>query len=508
MPDTDNNNKQGMFVAGIIVVILFMILLVVLVVTNAGTDDDGGGTSTVGIKAPAKYLGATLTSSVTCDSYEMNLSNSICKCPSGFKPDYDDYFRKYDKGTLNSSDKDLEIKIYNNYSYPLYILHTEDTGADNGKVVDKFTIKSKNLYILNNFSDLNNDHNLRTPAHRIYVYLSKPPGWKDLVKGAVSNIGEKDGAGMIEFDGTGNGGTTIAFDISQVDYTTIPIYMVARDKTHKRYIEPNNCTSPMIYNGANCGNKDMVKGCPTEIKTVNCMDMCVSPITGCMKYNGSTIPSYCHDLDPVLNLFPNFTDKYVKDQLGLDGGVQHFLYGNLSGTPNYPGTIDMGKSNHPFIYRPLVAGIMTGRCSLQSIKDGSCVGSTERGCQENGGNGNLWPMLPEYREAYKNNHSLNSTQLMTDAIGCGAGCGCNPSTSGAADCWCNSGYCHAGTTTDWNDTDINKGNPYNKYAKWSASHGNGRFYSYPFDDERGTIIPSKPMLYLDIVLFPDCGKHS
>lgn len=512
MPNIDDNSKLSDFVAGIIVVVvLFTILIVVLVATNDGTDNDGDENFTTpsgGINAPAKYIGTTSLSSVSCDSYEMNLPNSICKCPSGNKPDYDNYFSKFDKGTLNSSDKDLEIKIYNNYTHPLYILHTIDGGSSNGVIIDKFTIKSKHIYILNNFSDPKNDHSLRSAAQRIYVYMSKPPNWKKLVKGSISPLGQKDGAGLIEFDGTGNGGTSIAFDISHVDYTTIPIYMVARDKNHKRFIESNNCTSPMIYSGANCSNKDMVKGCPTEVKNVNHMDMCLAPIGPCQKYEDGTIPSYCHDLDPVLNLFPNFTDKYVNQQLGMDGGAQHFLYGNLSGKVGLPGTKEMGESNHPFIYRPLISGIMTGRCSLNSIKDGSCVGSTAIGCQDNGGNSNIYPILSSYRDSYKDSHSLNPTQLMTAGVNT-SNCDCNPPKSGASDCWCNYGFCQPGITTDWNDTDIVTNNhPYNKYAKWSASHGNGRFYSYPFDDTRGTIIPGKPMMYLDIVLFPHCGKHT
>lgn len=495
MPSIDNKCSSTFIIGVIISSILFAIL--VICTTKSKFSNPSGG-----IKAPAKYVSNAVSTNVPCDSYEMNLPNSICKCPDGNKPDYDDYFSNYDKGALSVPDSYLEVKIYNNYSYPLHILHTKNAGNNNGEVIDKFTINPKSIYILN-------DNQLRSAAQRFYVFLSKPSGWNDLVVGKESKLGQGDGAGLIEFDGTGNGGTTIAFDISHVDYTTIPIYVVARDSNHKRYIEPSGCTSPMIYSGANCSNNDMVKGCPTEIKNVNCMKMCLAPTVGCVKgKDGDTIPSYCHDLDSVLNLFPDLTDEYVRTKLGANDGVQQFLYGNLSGELGLSGTTEMAKSNHPFIYRPLIAGIMTGRCNLQQIADGSCVGSTAIGCQENGGNGNLFPILPNYRDSYKDSHTLDSVQMMTGAVGCGSGCGCNPPKSGASGCWCKSGFCQAGTTTDWNETDINNGNPYNKYAKWSASHGNGRFYSYPFDDTRGTIIPSKPMAYLDIVLFPDCGKHS
>ena len=78
-----------------------------------------------------------------CDKLEMNKSGGICTCPSDMQPNYDNYFKQYD-----GDGSELELKIYNNYSYPIYCLIATSGGYYTYKTVNKFIIQPKKVYKL------------------------------------------------------------------------------------------------------------------------------------------------------------------------------------------------------------------------------------------------------------------------------------------------------------------------------------------------------------------------
>ena len=295
------------------------------------------------------------------------------------------------------------------------------------------------------------------------------------------------------------------YDISLVDYTTIPIYMLARGKDGNRLNTDLNCDAAMIYSGAgaDCTNKMMVKDCPTKHITKNCMEMCQSPILLCKDFGGNqSLPPFCNDLDDAIKQFNTenvkFDQDFINNKLGLQYDTpQSFIYGGLQAVANSSGIKDLVKDKNPAIYKTILTGINTGRCSLDDIKNSECNPITRDSCMSNGTKGNVFPILQNYQDEYIKEYNPKGSAASKGAIDTGI---CSSS-----DCRIfndNYGnYCRGQFMHDWK----NIKNPYNKYAHWASTHGNGRFYTFPFDDDRGNI-NSSGGLFLDIVIFPDCGS--
>jgi hypothetical protein len=320
-----------------------------------------------------------------CDKLEMNKSGGICTCPSDMQPNYDNYFKQYD-----GDGSELELKIYNNYSYPIYCLIATSGGYYTYKTVNKFIIQPKKVYKLKTG---------QIQKSRLYVFLTKPGAkWDKEKVGSSTLLGEDDGASLIEMDASSGHWD---YDISLVDYTTIPIYMLARGKDGNRLNTDLNCDAAMIYSGAgaDCTNKMMVKDCPTKHITKNCMEMCQSPILLCKDFGGNqSLPPFCNDLDDAIKQFNTknvqFDQDFINNKLGLQYDTpQSFIYGGLQAVANSSGIKDLVKDKNPAIYKTILTGINTGRCSLDDIKNSECNPITRDSCMSNGTKGNVFPIL-------------------------------------------------------------------------------------------------------------------
>ena len=298
------------------------------------------------------------------------------------------------------------------------------------------------------------------------------------------------------------------YDISLINYTSIPVYMVGRDQNGSRLNNDMSCTAPAIYSGAgaHCHNEEMIKDCPTKVEENNCMSMCLSPIKLCEFGKNSSHPVCLGATGNMSDVFnkelstPNvkFDKDFVQNTLGFKNETpQSFFYGNIAGGSTN-GVDALAKDNNPLIYRGIISGINRGICPISEINNSSCNGLTNSSCVGNGGSGNLFPMLGDYRVAYQKHHpSMTDEQKMTDPFNMGRSpCSNDKCIVGPY------GFCHGNYVNDWSDDS----KPHNVYAKWAASHGNGRVYTFPFDDDRGNINSGGKAINLDVVIFPDCGS--
>lgn len=424
-----------------------------------------------------------------CQAREMPNAVSDCVCPKSSPPNYDGLFSKYDGNVL-------DIKIYNNYSKTIYALmgYTQPH-TDILMVIQKFTIPSKGLYIIS--KDIN------YPSMRILFALTKITGWDDQQSGKQATLGEDDGMALVEMDGTAGGWD---YDISYVNYASIPLYMVSRTSEGSR-VNVDYCDGPMVYSGAGvkCTNVAMMKGCPTAIKTVNGMQLCPSSGKYC-QFGQNSSSDLCQGKiggisDVVTKGFktPNVTfDQAFVDT--LMGATNKETPVSAFYNVTIPSKIDssnqsvvdaMSTDNHPFIYDTIMSGIHRGKCSIDEINNSACQATTAISCDKNGVKGNLFPLIPNYRTSYQKVHpNLSEDQLSIDSLG-----GCSDPNKCGPNCTYN-------YLDDWKD----QTNPYNPYTKWAiTTHGNGLLYSFPFDDDRGNVNTQSWGVHLDIVLFPNCG---
>jgi hypothetical protein len=248
----------------------------------------------------------------------------------------------------------------------------------------------------------------------------------------------------------------------------------------------------------------MMSGCPTKVITANGMEMCMSAGQYCQfgeNINSDICQGTIGNFAGVINDGFNtggitFDQNFVKSLMGSDEGLSETpisLMYNIGVPTKNDKTKDaihqLAAADHPYIYRTIISGIHRGRCSMEDIKNSTCNASTAISCNSNGTKGNLFPMSDVYRNDYEATHTLTNSQKSLNGLG---GCS-DPTICGNP--------CIGDYTQDW----TNNENPYNPYAKWAASHGNGRIYTFPFDDVRGNAHPNRDAVHLDIVVFPECG---